>query len=167
MRIVGSISYTRLTQVGIGQGMNSTVYLAEDSQLGGQVEAKEIEKSRFANAANYFGEAQVMFANTHDNVVRVQYACQTPDLISLVMPYYQSGSVADKIRDRPMQLSEVQRVMQGVLAGLAHIHLTGYIHFDLKPSNVLFSDLNRPMVADFGQSRAISPTGVVTVPPCI
>jgi serine/threonine protein kinase len=124
MRIVGSISYTRLKQIGVGQGMNSTVYLAEDPQLGGQVAAKEIEKSRFANSANYFTEAQVMFANAHDNVIRVQYACQTPDLISLVMPYYQNGSLADRIHDRPMQLSEIQRVMQGVLAGLAHIHLT-------------------------------------------
>jgi len=145
--------------------MNSTVYLADEPQLGGQVAAKEIEKSRFANAANYFDEAQVMFASAHDNVVRVQYACQTSDLISLVMPYYHNGSIADRIQDRPLQLSEVQRVAQAVLAGLAHIHLTGYIHFDVKPSNVLFSDVSRPMVADFGQSRAISPSGVVTVPP--
>lgn len=141
------------------------VYLADDSQLGGQVAAKEIEKGRFANAAAYFDETQTMFAVAHDNVIAVQYACQTPDIISLVMPYYQNGSLADRIQDRPLQLSEVLRIAQGVLAGLAHIHLRGYIHFDVKPSNVLFSNKNRPMVADFGQSRAISPTGVVMVPP--
>jgi eukaryotic-like serine/threonine-protein kinase len=164
MRVDGSISYTKLRQIGLGQGMNSKVYLADDHQLGGQVAAKEIEKFRLANPVNYFQEAQAMFAVAHDNVVDVQYACQTPTLISLVMPYYQRGSLADRISDRPLQLSEVQRIAQGVLAGLAHIHLRGYIHFDVKPSNVLFSATNRPMVADFGQSRAISPTGVVTVP---
>jgi serine/threonine protein kinase len=129
MRIDGTISYTRVKQIGIGQGMNSTVYLADDPQLGGQVAAKEIEKTRFVNAASYFDETQVMFAVAHDNVIRVQYACQTPEIISLVMPYYHNGSLADRIRDRPLQLSEMLRVAQGVLAGLGHIHLRGYIHF--------------------------------------
>jgi serine/threonine protein kinase len=165
MQVFGSISYTKLKQIGVGQGMNSEVYLADDPQLGGQVAAKEIDKTRFANPAAYFGEAQAMFAVAHDNVVAVQYACETPKTISLVMPYFRNGSLADRIQDRPLQLSEIQRIAQGVLAGLAHIHLAGFIHFDVKPSNVLFSNTDRPMVADFGQSRAITPSGVVTVPP--
>jgi len=164
MKVVGSISYTKKKEIGVGQGAHSKVYLADDSQLGGEVAAKEIEKSHFPNPVTYFEEAQMMFAVAHDNVVAVQYACETPTTISLVMPYYQNGSLGDRIKDRPLQLSEVQRVAQGVLAGLAHIHLRGYIHFDVKPSNVLFSDMNRPLVADFGQSREISMTGVVTVP---
>ena len=145
--------------------MNSEVYLASDPQLGGLVAVKEIEKSRFPNVNAYFDEAKSMFAVAHDNVVAVQYACQTPTNISLVMPYYKRGSLADRIHDRPLQLSEVLRVVQAVLAGLARIHLAGYIHFYVKPSNILFSNTDRPMVADFGQTRAISPSGVVTVPP--
>jgi len=81
------------------------------------------------------------------------------------MPYYVRRSLTERIQTCPLQLSEVQRVVQGVLAGLAHIHLAGYIHFDVKPSNVLFSNTDKPMVADFGQSRSISSTGVVIVPP--
>ena len=159
MQVFGSISYTKVRQIGVGQGMNSEVYLADDPQLGGQVAAKEINKTDFPNAAAYFKEAQAMFAVAHDNVVAVQYACETPTTISLVMPYFRNGSLADRIQDRPLQLSEVQRIAQGVLAGLAHIHLAGFIHFDLKPSNVLFSNKDRPMVADFGQSRAIARLG--------
>lgn len=165
MRVVGSICYTKIKQIGVGCGMNSEVYLAHDPQLGGEVAAKEIPKGRFANPDRYFDEAQAMFAVAHDNVVSVQYACETPETISLVMPYYQKGSLADRIQSAPLLLSETLRVAQGVLAGLAHIHLARYIHFDVKPSNVLFSDTDKPMVADFGQSRVISSTGVVTVPP--
>lgn len=164
MKRVGAITYTQIRQIGVGQGMNSEVYLVHDPQLGGEVVAKEIKKSQFLNAAAYFTETNAMFAASHDNVVEVQTACETPDLISLIMPFYPNGSLMDRIRDRPLQLSEVQRVAQGVLAGLAHIHQVGYIHFDLKPSNVLFSKRNQPLVADFGQSRIISPTGVVKVP---
>lgn len=165
MNVLAAIAYTKLRQIGVGQGMNSKVYLADEPQLGGRVAVKEIEKGKFGNPANYFSEAQVMFRSAHQNVVRVQYGCQTADIVSLVMPYYGRGSLADRIADRPLRLSELRNLAQAVLAGLAHIHITGYIHFDIKPSNVLFTDTGVPMVADFGQSRSISPTGVVTVPP--
>jgi serine/threonine protein kinase len=168
MKVLGSIAYVKLKQIGVGQGMNSEVYLVDDPQLGGRVAVKEIDKSdksRFRDPSAYFKEAQAMFQVSHENVVAIQYACETPTTISLAMPFYRKGSLAERIEDRPLQLSEVQRVVQGVLAGLAHIHSAGYIHFDVKPSNVLFSNTDKPMVADFGQSRSISPTGVVTVPP--
>jgi serine/threonine protein kinase len=59
----------------------------------------------------------------------------------------------------------VIRIAQGVLQGLVRIHRAGFIHFDLKPSNVLFDNVDAPMVADFGQSRRILANGVVQVPP--
>lgn len=165
MRVLAVLSYTKLKQIGVGQGMNSEAYLADDPQLGGRVAVKEIAKTRFGNPSAYFDEARAMFRVAHENVIAIQYACETPSAISLAMPYYQRGSLADRIRDRPLRLSEVHRVARGVLAGLAQIHLKNYIHFDLKPSNVLFSNTDKPMVADFGQSRSISSSGVVTVPP--
>jgi len=98
-------------------------------------------------------------------VVPILYACETPTSIALVMPHYPKGSLAKRIKDRPLQLSEVLRVAHAVLNGLAHIHAEGFIHFDVKPSNVLFSTTDIPMVADLGQSRAMSPTtGTVTAP---
>jgi serine/threonine protein kinase len=165
MRVLGSISYVKLRQIGVGQGMNSEVYLVDDPQLGGQVAVKEIAKSKFRDPTAYFAEAQAMFQVSHENVVAIQYACETPTTISLAMPFYRKGSLADRIASSPLQLSQVQRVTQGILAGLAYIHSKGYIHFDVKPSNVLFSNTDKPMVADFGQSRSISPSGAVTVPP--
>lgn len=165
MRVDASISYKKICQIGIGQGLNSTVYLIDDPQLGGRLAAKEIEKTRFRDPAAYFAEAQTMFSVVHENVLAVQYACQTSDTISLVMPYLKNGSLADRTQKGPLQLGEILRIMQGVLAGLAHIHLRSYIHFDVKPSNVIFSDRGVPMVADFGQSREISASGVIRVPP--
>jgi serine/threonine protein kinase len=93
MKVIGSISYTKLRQIGVGQGMNSEVFLAKDPQLGGRVAVKEIEKFRFGNPAAYFIEAQTMFRVAHENVVAVQYACETPTTISRVMPYYRNGSL--------------------------------------------------------------------------
>src|SRR5215210_2291487 len=44
------------------------------------------------------------------------------------------------------------------------IHLAKYIHYDLKPSNLLFSDGNSPLVADFGQTMMIGPSGTSSLP---
>jgi serine/threonine protein kinase len=166
MEVVAEIRYDRGNQIGIGQGMNSLVYLADDPQLGGQLAVKEIEKNKFGNdIARYFAEAQVMFATAHPNIVPIQYACQTASHIVLAMPYFVKGSLASRICDVPIPINEVIRIAQGVLHGLARIHGEGFIHFDLKPSNVLFDDIDAPMVSDFGQTRRVLANGVVQVPP--
>lgn len=166
MDVIGHIRYTKLEQIGIGEGMNSTVYRATDPHLNGEIAVKEIPKATFGNdPAAYFEEAQRMFASEHDNVVKIRCACETTDLIGLLMPYYVRGSLAKRIKDHPLGLGELLRIADGVMRGVIRIHSGGCLHFDLKPSNVLFSDLNQPMVADFGQARQFNrATGTVQAP---
>jgi len=167
MKVVASISYVKLRQIGIGQGMNSEVFVAEDPQFNAEIVVKEIEKSKFLGLglSNYFIEAQAMFKSHHENIVRGHYACETPNLICLAMPYYRRGSLTDRIARRSLALSELIRVGQGLLSGVSQVHLSDFVHFDIKPSNVLFDDLDVPMLADFGQARAVSSGVVAALPP--
>jgi len=147
--------------------MNSEVFLAFDPQLGGEIAVKEIEKSRLGNdPSKYFAEAQIMFesSHSHPNVVPIQCGCATADKICLVMPFFSRGSLADRIRALPLPVREALRVAHGVLSGVARIHRSNFLHFDIKPSNVLFSDTDVPMLADFGQSRRFDVNGIVQVP---
>ena len=162
--VLAEIRYQKMRPIGVGQGMNSEVFLAFDPQLGGQIAVKEVPKASFGSpVASYFEEAGAMFASAHPNVVPVLYACQTPVQISVAMPYYANGSLHSRIETGPLRLRECLRVGHGVLHGLTQIHLQNFLHLDIKPSNVLFDDTNRPMVADFGQARSLS-SGVVTSP---
>jgi serine/threonine protein kinase len=145
MDVYAEIRYTKKQQIGVGQGMNSKVYRAEDPQLGGTIAVKEIPLSRFGNTP-------------HDS-------CQTATEICLAMPLYSRGSLTDRIVQRPLPLLELIRVGQGVLAGIGKIHTNSIIHFDVKPSNVLLETYDVPLVADFGQSRCIARNGVVNCPP--
>lgn len=165
MDVVSTYAYTKIRQVGIDQGKNSSVFLALDPQLGGEVVVKEIEKNSLGrNCRDFFAEAKVMFQSEHHNVVAIRVASETPTHICLSMPFYKNGSLTDKIKTGPLPLFDVQRVGQDFLAGLEAIHVAGYIHFDVKPSNILFSDNNRAMVADFGQSRPCVTGGLTTMP---
>lgn len=145
--------------------MNSEVFRAFDPPLGGEFAVKVIEKSRFGgDIARYFEEAQAMHANAHRNIVPIQYACQNSTHIMLAMPYYPNGSLAARISSGPISTTELIRIAVGVLHGVAQIHAKGYIHFDLKPSNVLLNDADDPLVSDFGQTRKFLPGGAVTIP---
>ena len=164
MKVVATISYDRLHQIGVGQGANSEVYLAKDPQLDGTFVVKEMQKTRLDPTA-YFAEAQAMFASSCKNVVPIQYACQTNDHICLVMPFYPNGSLADRIRNGPLPPRDAVRIFLKVLYGLQEIHAHSFIHFDVKPSNILFDHADEPMVADFGQARPMTAAGAAQIPP--
>jgi eukaryotic-like serine/threonine-protein kinase len=165
MDVLAEIRYQKIREIGVGEGMNSKVFLAYDPQLGAEIAVKEIEKASFgASATSYFSEAGLMFSSQHPHVVPPLYGCNTADQVSIAMPHYPKGSLKARIKDGPLSPKECLRVAHGVLLGLTQIHLKNILHLDLKPSNVLFDQINRPRVADFGQARAIDASGVVTAP---
>lgn len=165
MEVKSELKYTHKTEVGKGEGMNSTVYLIDEPQLGGELVAKEMNKARFGgDPGQFFREAKMMFASNAPNVVPIQYASQTPvgqvpELVCLCMPYFKNGSLAKRIATSPLSPREVVRVGHGILMGLGSIHAKGFLHFDIKPTNILFNDNNAPMVADFGQACASNASG--------
>jgi serine/threonine protein kinase len=171
MEVFGITKYEKLKQIGVGQGKNSEVYLSKDVHTGSEIVVKEIPKSliRQSGLTDYFAEAKVMFpaGDNPQNVVPILYACDVSnvDAIGLVMPFYKNGSLADRIQQSPLGLCESIRVSLGVLHGVSAIHKKGFGHFDIKPSNVLFANNGDPMVADFGQSRAVNHAGVASMPP--
>ena len=164
MQVVAEISFHKIRQIGVGQGLNSKVYLAHDPQLNCQVAIKEIDKPTFWNP-DYFAEAQAVYASTHPNVVPVHYGCEKGPSAFVAMPFYGSGSLADLLSHQPLDLSTALRIGNGILSGLAHIHIARYLHLDLKPSNILLSNAKKPLIADFGQARRISQNGIVSAPP--
>lgn len=164
MRVVTSLEYTRIRQIGAGQGRNSEVYLAVDPQLGGEVVVKEVLKASLSDPDTYWREAQLMHHSAHRNVVPIYAGCQTRDRICLVMPYYSNGSLSDRIALEPLPLVETVHVFLKVLAGLSEIHRLNVLHLDIKPSNILF-DGNEPLLSDFGQSRLMRDDGTAERPP--
>ncbi|HUG68064.1 MAG TPA: serine/threonine-protein kinase [Pirellulaceae bacterium] len=168
MEVTASIRYKKVRQIGHGQGMNSEVYLAHDKFTGREIVVKEISKSllRAQSLKDYFTEAKSM-AGSQDpaNVVPIHYACNTHSHVGIAMPYYKNGSLQDRIADGPLAVATVIKVAQGVLNGVSKIHQANVVHFDIKPSNILFSDADKPMVADFGQARAVAASGTVDMPP--
>jgi serine/threonine protein kinase len=166
MRTVANIAYDQ--GILIGRGQNSVgVFLCVDEQFGGKCAVKVIEKSKVSDPTNLWAEAKAMYEARHDNVVPVQYGCEKDDKIMLAMPYFSRGSLADRIKTGPLSLLESLRVCDSVLSGLHQIHAANHVHWDLKPSNVLFDDNDVAKVSDFGQARPLDPLGMAMPPSLI
>lgn len=165
MQITSTINATILQRIGNNQGRNSEVFLAHDPQLNGEIAIKEIPTSSFSDVNQYFEEAQRYYANKHPRVVPVLYACQDANKVRISMPYFSNGSMQDYISNGPLTTRKVIEWSQQFLSGLHHVHSNGYIHFDVKPTNILVADDSSAMLTDFGQTRQMNHLGVAQNPP--
>lgn len=165
MDITSTINATIIRPIGNNQGRNSEVFLAHDPQLNGTIAIKEIPVTSFSNVSEYFLEAQTYYANKHPRVVPVLYASQDASKVRLSMPYFIKGSMQDYINTSPLTIRKTIDWSQNFLSGLHHVHCNGYIHYDLKPTNVLIADDGSAMLTDFGQTREMNHLGVATNPP--
>ncbi|HEY5592219.1 MAG TPA: serine/threonine-protein kinase [Paludibacter sp.] len=153
-----SLNFETIKEIG-QEGKNSTVFIAHDKQLDGEIVVKKIEKSKMPNAAEYFNESKLLYNSIHQNIVRVIYGCEDNDHIYIAMPYYKNGSIKSLINKRYLTVREIIRYSIQFLAGLNHIHTKGLIHFDVKPDNILLSDTNEALLSDFGLVAAMDHLG--------
>jgi serine/threonine protein kinase len=156
--------YNRLEPIGIGEGMNSTVFRAYDPYLQRELAVKEISKDKLGNDLDsYCQEARTMFAMRDPNVVAIVYVCETPDYVGLALPYFANGSLQSRIKHNPLETMQLAKTCARRARGCCPHTFGQFLHLDLKPSNIFFDDANRALVTDFGQSRKLN-KGVVTFP---
>ena len=67
---------------------------------------------------------------------------------------------------RPFTIAEAKCIMKQLLAGVAHLHDSWFLHRDIKSANILYSNVGgRVKLADFGLARAFgSPLRAYTQP---
>ncbi|HCU14307.1 MAG: serine/threonine-protein kinase [Enterobacteriaceae bacterium] len=143
------------------QGMNSRVFLAHDKNLDCELVIKEIKIESF-DCDSYFSEARKLYQSSHPNIVQVQYAAQDDTNVYIGLPFYNKGSIHNRMNHEFLTISEIVRYSIQFLSGLYHIHTKGLIHFDIKPNNILLSDRDEALLSDFGLTEKISKDGLAS-----
>ncbi|MDZ4830300.1 MAG: serine/threonine-protein kinase [Phycisphaerae bacterium] len=72
--------------------------------------------------------------------------------IGLLLEYVDAGSIDQRM---PKNQLEAVRIFAQVARGLAHMHAKGFVHADMKPTNVMVTDDGTVKVIDLGQACAI------------
>lgn len=153
--------YSLLRQIGYG-GM-STVFLAEDVNLGREVAVKVFwprpgETRDFLR--RFAREARVLAQLDHANILPVFDYGEEEGFAYLVTPYMSGGSLKELLQQRKaLPTVDALRLMIPILNALQYAHERGLIHRDIKPGNMLLKGDGSLVLADFGLVKVLSPEG--------
>ncbi|HEX9268308.1 MAG TPA: serine/threonine-protein kinase [Candidatus Limnocylindria bacterium] len=141
----------------IGAGGSSQVYLGQDTALGRQVALKVLDPQAAGDATLrrlFVKEARALAQLSHPNIVAVYDVGEVDGLPFIVMEHVAGASLKQRIeRAGALPLADAIRFADGIAAGLAFAHSRGIVHADLKPSNILLDQNDRPKICDFGIAR--------------
>ena len=144
----------------LGVGGYAVVYLYEDEQLGRKVAVKALRHSD-ATALRQFGE-EMRIVSAFDNqphIVPILAPGVTGDgRPYFIMPYCSNGSLYTRVQKHgPLAVEQVVDVGLSIGRALAAVHEKGFVHRDVKPSNILLDDTDRPRLSDFGIAARLRP----------
>ena len=142
----------------LGRGPMSSVWLAEDEELGRRVAVKTLAPS--ADRSRFEREARAAAALSHPNICAVYDYGEADGKPFMVLEYLPNGSLEERLKAGPLADDETLRIATELAAGLAHAHARGLVHRDLKPANVLFDVEGRAKIADFGIARMADNLGL-------
>jgi hypothetical protein len=160
----------------LGFGGFGITYLATDTNLNKLVAIKEylpaalamraadasIMPSAGAYAADFrwglerfVEEARALARFRHGNLVPVHRYFEANGTAYVVMEYERGERLDDFLKRQRNGLpqSQVMQLLSGLLDGLEAVHRAGYLHRDVKPSNIVLRADGTPVLLDFGAAR--------------
>ncbi|MDH4147746.1 MAG: serine/threonine protein kinase [Acidimicrobiia bacterium] len=158
----------------LGSGGFATVYLADDPALDTQVAIKVLAENFAADPdirSRFVQEARVMRRLTAPGLVTVHDIGEHGGRPYIVMEFCERGTLADRLASlgRPATLDEALSLGETIARCVGHMHTQGFVHRDLKPTNLLIR--RRPqlgeslggvlaadeelVVTDFGLAKAL------------
>jgi serine/threonine protein kinase/Tol biopolymer transport system component len=149
----------------IGSGGMAIVYLAHDNTLDCDVAIKFIrtdkltEENKHNALARFKREAQKTAHLLHPNIVTVTDFGEFEEIPFLVMRYIPGGRTLKGLTGSPTPYAQAVDLILPVAGALQAAHEQGIIHRDVKPSNVLLTNQNIPMLSDFGIAKVLDPAG--------
>jgi serine/threonine-protein kinase len=137
----------------LGAGGMGTVYEAEGPHgpcavkvLSAMVAAEPAVRARFRR------EAEALRRIVHPAVVRVLAEGEERGFCWYAMERVDGPDLRTKLADGPLPAAEVEGLARRVLSALSAAHASGFVHRDVKPSNLLLAR-DGAKLCDFGIAR--------------
>jgi serine/threonine-protein kinase len=153
----------------LGVGGMSTVQLAFDQRLERYVAIKLLAEHLADDptfVSRFRREALAAARLIHPNIVQVfDFGFdEGHHQHFIVMEHVQGHSCAELLRDRGhLEVEQAVDIVSQACRGLDYAHRNGVVHRDVKPGNLLVSELDVVKLADFGIARATDQSSITQV----
>jgi serine/threonine protein kinase len=134
----------------LGRGGMADVWLGTQLALDRKVAIKVLrDENDPAQVRRFEQEARLIAALEHPHIVPIiDIRMSRQGQLCYVMRYLPNGDLSK--RSLPLSPDLVRKLLKALLHALGTAHAKGIVHRDVKPENVLFDELNRPRLSDFG-----------------
>src|ERR1022692_2381412 len=142
----------------IGAGGMGEVYRARDAKLGRDIALKVLPEAFARDAermARFQREAKVLASLNHPNIASIYGLEDSGATHALVMELVEGPTLADRIKQGPIPVSEALAIAKQMCEALEYAHERGIVHRDLKPANVKVTSDDAVKILDFGLAKAI------------
>ena len=134
-------------------GRRDQAGLARDLRLERDVAVKTLTGVSVSRLMALKPEAWAMATVTHPAVAEIHGIESWRGRPILVVEFLPGGTLADKLRRGPLPAPRALSVTTLLADALAALHEAGYLHGDVKPSNIGFTSNGSPKLLDFGLAR--------------
>ena len=138
-----------------GAGGMGAVYLARDLRLERDVAIKILTARSLGRLMGLKPEAWAMSTVTHPGVAQIHGVESWRGRPFLVVEFLAGGTLEDRLREGPLAPSQALSVAARLADALAALHEKGFLHGDVKPSNIGFTSEGSPKLLDFGLAHAV------------
>ena len=145
----------------LGAGGMGAVYLARDLRLERDVAIKILTARSLGRLMGLKPEAWAMSTVTHPGVAQIYGVESWRGRPFLVVEFLAGGTLEDRLRDGPLAPSQAVSVVARLAGALAALHEKGFLHGDVKPSNIGFTSEGSPKLLDFGLAHAVDDAAMV------
>jgi serine/threonine protein kinase len=151
----------------IGVGRITCVYLCEHPALRRRLAVKVLPTTRNNDPVvveRFYRECRILASLDHPNIVQVHIVAECDKYHYLGMEYI-DGSSLEQIVEQwgPLDATRAAHYLRQAALGLQHVCEQGFIHRDLKPSDILVDRSGTVKIIDFGLARFVD-DGVIISP---
>ena len=143
----------------LGRGGMGAVFLAHDLTLDRPVAVKVLPPEVAHDqklVMRFEHEARIAARLDHPGIIPIYSVESAGGLHFFVMKYVEGRSLEDLLIERPrLEVEECQRILWEASRALGHAHRRSVVHRDIKPANLILEHDGRPVLTDFGISKAL------------
>jgi serine/threonine protein kinase len=145
----------------IGSGGFGVVYEAWDGRLERPVAVKAIDTGG-AEQGRVLREAQAAARLNHSGIVTLYEIGEEDGNALLVTELVDGDTLARKSRDGTLSDREIAEIGADLCEALDHAHTRGVVHRDVKPENIVVTEVGEPhaKLMDFGVARLAGAAGL-------